>query len=273
MACRPRGALGPRQRRGAVPPHGLTGPPECATRLAHAVQRLVPLPGGDRCQALGCRASQAHRPCPHARAAADGWFEGFPRPRTQHAQRLCGHRALHAADEAVVQLAWLLRGPRPPCARAPSGPRERSEGARPGCAAPSVTLPTRRRPRHAPDTRRPGGAPSPGALGALSPYGLRPQRCGRPARSPRRGHGPLRPSGAVGWHGGSGRAGGWTGGPRRMRDGAEASDDSAHAWRGASRCTPCPRAVRRGAMRSWPCGRCGAGSCCQTRGGGQGSAS
>lgn len=41
-------------------------------------------------------------------ATADVLFEGFPRPLTPQAQRICGHRALHAEDEAVVQLAWII---------------------------------------------------------------------------------------------------------------------------------------------------------------------
>lgn len=47
VARRPRLALGQRQLRIAVPPHGLPGTPEFAQRLEHAVQRLWHLTVGD----------------------------------------------------------------------------------------------------------------------------------------------------------------------------------------------------------------------------------
>ena len=108
VACCPRVDLGQRQLRIPVPPHGLTGPPEFAKLLAQAGQRLWPLRVGDLFPAMSCRAYKAHRHCPHDMATADVVFAGFPRPLTQQAQRLFGHRALHAEDAAIVQLAWLI---------------------------------------------------------------------------------------------------------------------------------------------------------------------
>jgi hypothetical protein len=107
VARRPRVDLGPRQLRIAVPQHGLPGTPEFAKLLAHSVQRLVHLTVGNLFQALVFGTHKAYRHFPHAMAAADFLCEGLPRPLTQHAQLLCGPRALHAEDSAVVELAWL----------------------------------------------------------------------------------------------------------------------------------------------------------------------
>lgn len=107
VACRLRVHCGSRQLRITVPPHGLTGTPECAQRLEHPVEGWWHLTVSALFQARVRRAYQAHGDFPHARAAADWLCEGFPRPLTQPAQRLCGHRALHPEDAAVVQLAWI----------------------------------------------------------------------------------------------------------------------------------------------------------------------
>ncbi len=108
VARRPRVDRGPRPRRRAVPPPGLPGPPTCAQRLEPPVPCLVPLTVGPLGKALGRGPPTAHRPLPHARAAAAVWFAGLPRPLPHHAQRLCGQRALHAEADAVGALAWLL---------------------------------------------------------------------------------------------------------------------------------------------------------------------
>jgi hypothetical protein len=108
VACCPRVDLGQRQRRITVPPHGLPGTPAFAQLLEHALERLWPLTVGELCQAMLFRAYKAHRHFPHAMATADVLFAGFPRPLTPQAQLICGHRALHAEDEAVVQLAWII---------------------------------------------------------------------------------------------------------------------------------------------------------------------
>ena len=104
----PRVHLGQRQLRIAVPPHGLPGTPEVAKLLAHPVQGLLHLTVSDLFQAMVRRAHKAHRDFPHAMAAADFLFEGFPRSLTHQAHRICGPRALHAEDEAVVELAWII---------------------------------------------------------------------------------------------------------------------------------------------------------------------
>jgi hypothetical protein len=155
-------ARGPRPRRGAVPPPGLTGPPEGAQRRAPSVPRRVPRTVGALCQALVVRADNAPRPCPPDRAAADVGCAGFPRPLPPQAQRLCGHRALPAQDAAVVQRAWrrdalviqepgrrqgperdqmgpVPGGPRPACRcprdDAPDTPRTHGSQARPHARA------------------------------------------------------------------------------------------------------------------------------------------
>jgi len=108
VACCPRVDLGQRQLRITVPQHGLTGTPEFAKFLEHAVQRLLHLTVGDLFQAMLFRADKAHRYFSHDMAMADFLFEGFPRPLTQQAQLIFGHRALHAEDSAIVQLAWII---------------------------------------------------------------------------------------------------------------------------------------------------------------------
>jgi hypothetical protein len=69
---------------------------------------LLHLPIGTLFEAMVRGAYKAHRHFPHDTTAADLLFEGFPRPLTPQAHLICGHRALHAEDEAVVELAWII---------------------------------------------------------------------------------------------------------------------------------------------------------------------
>ena len=108
VASRPRVPCGQRQLRITVPQHGLPGTPECAKLLEDPIQRLLPLTVSDLFQAMVFCADTAHRDFPHAMAAANFLFEGFPRPLPHQAQRIFGHRALHPQDEAIMQVAWII---------------------------------------------------------------------------------------------------------------------------------------------------------------------
>jgi hypothetical protein len=98
---------GPWQWRITRPPGRVASPPQDATRPEAPRHGGLDLAVGALCKAMVVRPHNPDGDFPHALAAPDVLFEGWPRPLTPHAPRLFRDRALHAAHEASVALARI----------------------------------------------------------------------------------------------------------------------------------------------------------------------